>query len=276
MGGAKKRGPAAIGALLALGLCMAALGLYAVLTLAAPPDAPWIAEERAGYEGGPVIRVIQEGSPPVEEQIAVLAELGFAADQVDGGFFREQLYAQWDEETLLRYPYWLVFTALGMEYDSRDPSNYEAEINWRQPPLQREEIAHYSNSVFNFMRNYCYTPRHYEYILNQIGRLSGGQVVLENVRSGRVLGVGRLWVSFTLNGADYKFSVPGSAKRFNPEILTVVGELAGEDGEGRRLFWNGDEQGVHMVYCRRDTLVRLAERTGINFWGLDDSQAALW
>lgn len=266
----KKYGfPIAIAAIaLVVGLCL-------ILNVA-PSDAPWIAEEREAYGGAAVLRVVQEDGPSVEEQIAVLEEIGFSADQVDNAFFLEQLYSNWNEETLMRYPYWLVFTALGMEYDAEDPSNFEAEINYRPAPLQREEIAHYSNSVFNFMRNYCYTPEHYVYILGQIERISAGRIALENIKSGRVLGIGRLWVSFTLNGTDYKFSIPGSRKRFNPEILTVIGALAGTDGGGKALFWNGDEQGVHMVYCTKDTLLQLAERTGINFWGLDGGQAALW
>ena len=174
------------------------------------------------------------------------------------------------------YPYWLVFTALGYEYNALDPSDYEYEINYRKPPLDREEVAHYSDSVFNFKRNYCYTPEHYVYILGQIERISGGEIVLENIECRRVLGIGRMEISFTLDGQGYKFSIPGDRKRFNPEIITVIGDLAGEGSGGKMLFWNGDEQGVHIVYTTKETLNELAEQTGINFWGLDDAQTALW
>lgn len=243
----------------------------------APKDAPYIARERESYEGGSaVIRVVQEDSPPADEQIARLAELGFAADRVSDEFFKEQLLALWNEETLEMYPYWLVFTALGYEYNALDPSDYEYEINYRKPPLDREEVAHYSDSVFNFKRNYCYTPEHYAYILGQIERISGGEIVLENIECRRVLGIGRMEISFTLDGQDYKFSIPGDRKRFNPEIITVIGDLAGEGSGGEMLFWNGDEQGVHIVYTTNETLNELAEQTGINFWGLDDAQTALW
>lgn len=248
---------------------------YFVLNVA-PADEPWIAKERDVYNDTAVIRVIQENSPSSQEQIELLKEIGFYANLVDEEFFKEQLYYNWDEESLRRYPYWLVFTALGMEYDLNEPSNYEAVINYRSSPLIREEIAHYSDSTFNFMRNYCYTPEHYVYIINQVNRISKGQIDLKNVKSGRVLGFGRLWVSFTLNGTDYKFSIPGARKRFNPEILTVIGELAGADENDNMLFWNVDEQGVHIVYCSKDTLIRLKEKTGINFWGLDDGQVPLW
>lgn len=256
-------------------LAILLLALY-VASSVAPADAPWIAEEGYDYGGDVVIRVVQDAAPSVQTQIDMLKELGFSADQVDEQFFLEQLYAMWDEWILLRYPYWLVFTALGSEYDMLDPENPEGSINYREPPLQREEIGHYSNCVFNFMRVYCGTCEHYVYILDQINRISGGQIRLENIESGRALGFGRLWVSFTLNGVDYKYSIPEREGRFNPEILTVIGTLAGADGEGRMLFWNGDEQGVHIVYCTRDTLMQLAERTGINFWGLDSGQVALW
>lgn len=259
-------------------ICVIFASLLIVLCLllnVAPPDAPWIAKPQDEYSDAPIIRVIQEESPSVQSQIDTLKDLGFSADKVETEFFLQQLYSYWPEETLMRYPYWLVFTALGMEYDANDPTNFEGEINYRPSPLESENIEHYSDSVFNFMRNSCYTPEHYTYILSQIQRISGGEVVLDNIRSGRVLGIGRLWVSFSLDNVEYKFSIPSSGRRFNPEILTVVSDIAGENSDGKKIFWNGDEQGVHIVYCTKDTLLRLAEQTGINFCGLDDAQIEL-
>lgn len=251
--------------------------ILACLLFIAPKDAPYIARERESYDdGSAVIRVVQENSPTADEQIAKLAELGFAADRVSDEFFKEQLLSMWNEETLEMYPYWLIFTALGYEYNSLAPDDYEAEINYRKPPFSRAEIKPYSDCSFNFRRNYCYTPEHYVYILSQIERISGGEICLGNIECRRAFGIGRLEVSFTLESESYRYSIPGSRKRFNPEIITVIGELAGENDEGKKLYWNGDEQGVHIVYQDKETLTRLAEETGINFWGLDDAQKALW
>lgn len=74
--------PAIVGVLL--------LGIYLALNVA-PPNAPWISKEREEYGGTAVIRIIQENSPSVQEQIDLLKNLGFAANQVDDDFFLEQL-----------------------------------------------------------------------------------------------------------------------------------------------------------------------------------------
>lgn len=247
---------------------------FLVLSRTAPAGSQWLeAYQSPEYA---VIRVVSEGTRPTpEEQLETLAETGFAPAQDQREAFESYLLGErgWPRETLERNPYWLCFTGLGFCYVPGD--EYELGLEYPEDYARVADAVYFSDDIFHFPHHSFDEPEQYVYVLSQVARISGGEIQLEAVEGGRDL-LGRTWVSFTLHGETRRYMIRREYNHwFNANLLTEVSELAGEGSDGRRLYWRDDELGFDMVYRSRRELETLAERTGINFFGLSQGQITL-
>lgn len=261
--------------LLGLLLILAVFTLgFIVLSRTAPAGSQWLeAYQSPEYA---VIRVVEDGARPTpEEQMETLAELGFAPAPDQREAFAYYLSAEvgWPQETLEQYPYWLCFTGLGACYVPGD--EYELGLEYPEDYARVADAVYFSDDIFHFPHHSFDEPEQYVYVLSQVGRISGGAIQLEDMDGGRDL-LGRTWVSFTLNGETRRYLIRKEYNHwFNANLLTEVSELAGEGPDGRCLYWRDDSLGFDMVYRSRKELETLAERTGINFFGLSQGQIIL-
>jgi len=220
-----------------------------------PSDEPWLED----YDGeGFSMRFISD-EVPVEEQIAILADLDYTVNPEMSELYYDWLRTEgWDDSVLEVYPFWLVFTSLGW---GRTDENGQA--------------AYFSDSTYCLERK-IYSrsqPEELDYIkiLEQVNRISGGDLNICNVEAQYYKLGDRIVLSYELNGEPFKWSIR-SSQFYNANVVKVVSEYSKNDKYDKNLYWQHDEQGVHIVYRTYDEIVQLNEVTGINFLGADGDQ----
>ncbi len=222
-----------------------------------PSDEPWL--ER--YDGMGFSMRFTSDRIPVEEQRTILADLNYTINPEVSEIYYEWLHTDgWDDSILERYPFWLLFTSLGREITD-----------------ENGQVIYFSDSTY-CLEKYPESPQPAEsiYVLmfEQINRISGGELNIDNVDVKYSSLGGRIILSYELNGEPYKWSIKGS-RDYNPNILKEISECSKNDMHDKNLYWQDDEQGIHIVYRTDDEIKQLYEVTGINFLGADSSQLVI-
>ena len=224
-----------------------------------PSDEPWLEDDE---EPGFSMRFISDRIP-VEEQIEILADLNYTVNPKIAELYYDWLRTEgWSDSTLERYPFWLVFTSLGQGKTD-----------------ENGQVTYFSDSTYCLERKiYSRTvqPSELDYvkILEQINRISGGDLDIHNVAAHYYSLGHRIVLSYELNGEPFRWSIR-SSQFFNGNIVKVISEYSKNDEYDKDLYWMHDEQGVHIVYRTYDEIMQLNEVTGINFLGPDSNQLAI-
>lgn len=224
-----------------------------------PSDEPWIED----YEGPAFSMRFISDRVPVEEQLAVLADLNYTVNPETAELYEDWLHKdRWDGNILERYPFWLIFTTLGLEgIDENGQVVYFSDSTY----CLEQKI--YSRSQPSYLDDYVK-------ILEQINRISSGELDIRNVDAQYHSLGGRIVLSYELNGELFKRSIRNS-QFFNGNVVKVISEYSKDDEYDKNLYWLHDEQGVHIVYRTYEEIVQLYEVTGINFLGPDNNQLTI-
>lgn len=224
-----------------------------------PSDEPWL--ER--YDGMGFSMRLTSDRIPVEDQRTILADLNYTINSEVSEVYYEWLHTEgWPDDTLERYPFWLVFTSLGSETTD-----------------ENGQVVYFSDSTYCFNKNSDSSQpveSIYARIFEQINRISGGELNIDNVDI-RFSSLGSRYIlSYELNGEPFKWSTKGDRYyNYNPNIMKEISECSKNDGHDKNLYWRDDEQGIHIVYRTDDEIKLLYEVTGINFLGADSSQLVI-
>lgn len=245
---------------IALVLILTFLVLFSVIFWPfVPSDEPWL----ENYEGPAFSMRFISDKIPVEEQMAILADLNYTVNPEISGLYDDWLRTKgWENRILERYPFWLIFTSLGLEdMDENGQAVYFSDSTYCL------EHKIYSRTQSSDLDDYVK-------ILEQINRISGGELDIRNVDAQYYLLGGRIVLSYELNGEPFKWSIR-SSQFFNGNVVKVISEYSKKDEYDKNLYWLHDEQGVHIVYRTYDEIMKLYEVTGINFFGPDSNQLTI-
>lgn len=225
-----------------------------------PSDEPWLEKYE---ETGNSVRFISD-EIAVEEQISILADLDYMCIPEMLELYNDRLYREWPEHILERYPFWLTFTTLGRE-----------EID------ENGNVLYFSDNSYSFASLYDIDPElmgmTYVKTIEQINRISGGELDIQNVNAQYYPLGYRIVISYELNGESFKWSTRRSnyINYYNANIINVISEYSKNDKYEKNLYWMHDDQGIHIVYRTYDEIIQLYEVTGINFLGMDRNQLVI-
>lgn len=220
-----------------------------------PSDEPWLED----YEGPEFSMRFISDRIPVEEQMAIWADLNYTVNPEISELYDDWLRTDgWSDSVLERYPFWLTFTSLGREVTD-----------------ENGQVVYVSNSTY-CLKHKIYSraqPSELDYmkILEQINRISGGELDIRNVDAHYYPLGGRIVLSYELNGEPFKWSIR-SSQFYNGNVVKGISEYSKNDKYDKNLYWQHDEQGVHIVYRTYKEIMQLYEVTGINFLGPDSNQ----
>lgn len=223
-----------------------------------PSDEPWL----ENYEGPAFSMRFISDKISVEEQMAILADLDYTVKPEVSELYDDWLHTGWGDSILERYPFWLIFTSLGWE---------DIDANG--------QVVYFSDSTY-CLKHKIYSRSgpsdldDYVKILEQINRISGGELDIRNVNAQYHSLGGRIVLSYELNGEPFKWSIR-SSQFYNGNVVKVISEYSKNDEYDKNLYWLHDEQGVHIVYRTYDEIMQLNEATGINFFGPDSNQLTI-
>lgn len=142
----------------------------------------------------------------------------------------------------------------------------------------------YTDDVYAFDAEMFDVQQSYTDLLLAVGRMSRGEVSLENVEiqmSDELFerGTGSLPISFALNGNNYSYSAAFEYDWMDVEIIDFVNGILGEQGIGKRIWSMYDlGQGLILFYRDEAWAERFMDGTGCELYmgsGTEDEADSL-
>lgn len=182
--------------------------------------------------------------PPVkkvsfEEQLETFRSLGL---ELNDGITQKDLLDINDREDYEDEPWELLYTAMGEENDDDLPL---------------------SDNLFYCDGGFIEFPGDYITIVRNMGRISNGELLFTNIRDHVDIAGKSAWVSFDLNGENYKYDLKVEHDKLDTALLDKIQELAEKyNTKGGYTLLRLDYDGV-IGYLDEEKLHELNGITGL-------------
>ena len=180
----------------------------------------------------------------LEQQYKTLSLCGI---KLRPGLSVEHLLASFDRETFEEEPYTLLLTLMGRE-------------------LEVEPFEKVSDDIWCFDVECIEDHNDYARIAERLRDLAGESFPLEDIKDYVDVEEQQAWLSFRLDGEDYKWTASVVHDYADPEILSQLAQLYADRNTGKRftMFDLGGQ--ACLIGCSTpDQLTKLAERTQLKF-----------
>ena len=180
----------------------------------------------------------------IEEQLKTLAGCGIS---LRPGITVGHLLASFDKESYEAEPYALVLADMGGE-------------------LEVEPFEFASDNVWHFDTECIEGPGSYVRIAQRMRELAGGALPLEHIEDHVDEEKGEAWLSFKLDGEDYKWTAAVEDDWVDPNIMSQFAELLAKRNAGKRVtYFDLGGQDCLIGCSTPEQFERLKGETGLNF-----------
>jgi hypothetical protein len=180
----------------------------------------------------------------VEEQLKILSGCGI---RLQPDITIEHLLASFDRESYEAEPYVLLLTTIGGE-------------------LEVEPFKYASDDIWHFDTECIEDHGDYTKIAHRMRDLAGSALPLEDIDDYVDIEEDEAWLSFKLNGEDYKWAATVEDDWVDPNIISQFAELLAERNVGKRFtYFDLGGQDCLIGCSSPEQLERLKNETGLNF-----------
>ncbi|SDH44083.1 hypothetical protein [Desulfosporosinus hippei] len=181
----------------------------------------------------------------LEDQIKNLKNIGL---ELSPGFTIEHLLKEFDRKEFEKDPYKLLLAVMGGEVELEDQSSV---------PL--------SNKVWHFDTECIEDRGDYVRIANRLCDLSQGLLQITNLKDFVDIDNRQAWISFSLDGQEYKWDLKIENDWVDPGIFSKFAELLNTKSKTQRFIIMVLGQDCIIALAEHDQLQKLNQLRGLDF-----------
>jgi hypothetical protein len=183
-------------------------------------------------------------NPSFQEQLDTFLKLGFTLNQ--GIEISDINRWQGGLKEFEDLPYHLLYQTLGQT-------------------IERKPWTPITNDCWNFDLEAITDPGAYVDVMQNISRITKGDLVFENLEDHVNIDLGTAWVSFTCNGDTYRWELKVQDDWADADLFDKVQELAIKYNlRGRFTYFNTGGQDFVLGYHSPEELASIRESTGLD------------
>ncbi len=130
--------------------------------------------------------------------------------------------------------------------------------------IEREPWTTFTNKCWNFDLEAIEDHGSYVDIMENISRITNGDLVFENLQDYVDIEENKAWVSFTCNGDNYKWDLKVDDDWADGDLFDKVQALADNyQTKGRFTYFNTGGQDFVLGYHTEDELYSIRQKTGL-------------
>lgn len=187
----------------------------------------------------------RKSRPSFEEQVATLENLGI---RLRPGMTPESLLVSYGKDAYEEHPYELLLVVMG-DYLEQDP--FDQRLS--------DDIWHFDTEAIEDHGSYVA-------IAERIHELADGDLPLEAISDYVDIDEGVAWLSFRLNGEEYKWDLKVEDDWVDTDIFAKFDKLLSATGSKRRLTYYDLKGQDCLIGCGTpEHLQALRKKTGLDF-----------
>jgi hypothetical protein len=191
----------------------------------------------------------QEGAPSLEQQLRIFKELGF---ELNEGVEPGDIDRWGGEQEFVQQPFALLYQTPGQT-------------------LEREPWTPLTDRCWDFDTEAIEDHGSYRDIINNLGRITRGELLFEDVKDHVDIDEGVAWVSFTLKGQHHKWDMKVDDDWVDTDLFSKIVALTKEhDTRGRYTYFDTGGQNAVLGYETPEHLQEVVKRTGLRIEWLNE------
>jgi hypothetical protein len=180
----------------------------------------------------------------LEQQLAVLDECGI---KMRSDLTVDDLLAVHSREQYEKEPFEPLLLALAGE-------------------LKRDPYTDFSDCIWRLNRKCIQGTGSYATVAARMSRLTGFSMPIADARDYVNIAEGKAWLSFTLDGMQYKWDFLVSGNTIDPKMLSKMADLLKLVGAGKRFIQMSLNDQEMLIGCARpEQLMNLREKTKLPY-----------
>lgn len=196
----------------------------------------------------PPVQVQNRNSPSFDEQWSVFKSLGFELTS-------ETLIADFEklksDKLIVEQPFSHLYMELGRG-------------------LQREPWTPFTNRVWDFDTEAIEDHGAYVEIMRNLERISRGELKFDNLKDYVDIEERKAWVSFSINGQDFRWDLVVDDDWVDPQLFTKVVELTRKlNTKGRYTYFDTGGQNAVVGFETPESRAAIIKATGLKIEWLD-------
>ena len=130
---------------------------------------------------------------------------------------------------------------------------------------EREPETPITNNCWDFDVEAIEDHGAYIYIMENISRITNGELIFENLKDYVDINEGEAWVSFTCRGDNYKWNLEVDNDWADGNLFDKVQELTGKyKTKGKFTYFNPGGQSFVLGYATPEELEKIRQATGLD------------
>jgi len=136
--------------------------------------------------------------------------------------------------------------------------------------LQREPWTPFTNRVWDFDTEAIEDHGAYVEIMRNLERISRGELKFDNLKDYVDIEEGKAWVSFSINGQDFRWDLVVDNDWVDPQLFTKVVELTRQlNTKGRYTYFDTGGQNAVVGFETPESRAAIIKATGLKIEWLD-------
>jgi hypothetical protein len=132
--------------------------------------------------------------------------------------------------------------------------------------LKRDPFTDFSDNIWRLNRRCIEGNGSYVQVAARLSRLTGFTLPIADARDYVGPSEGKAWLSFSMDGMQYKWDFSTNGNMLDPKLLTKFADLLKLVGAGKRFYYLEIKDQESLIGCARpDQLGTLREKTRLDF-----------